>query len=119
MILLAGAGLLIASFANMRAVDPGFARQGLITARVVHAPTGYDSVAAVTEFERRVLERLRATPGIASAGATSSLPFVRGWNTVMTVDGNNEATEGGLEWRAVSPGYLKTLGIQVLRGRGG
>lgn len=35
MILLAGAGLLIASFANMRAVDPGFARQGLITARVV------------------------------------------------------------------------------------
>ena len=117
MILLAGSGLLIASFAKLRAVDPGFVLDGIITARIAHAPTGYDSVPAVNEFERRVIERLRVTPGIASAGATSSLPLVRGLNTVMTVDGNIEATEGGLEWRAVSPGYFQTFGIKVLRGR--
>jgi putative ABC transport system permease protein len=35
----------------------------------------------------------------------------------MTVDGNVEASEGGLEWRAVSPGYLRTFGIQLLHGR--
>jgi putative ABC transport system permease protein len=117
MILLAGAGLLIASFTKLRAVDPGFVLDGIVTARIAHAPAGYDSIAPVTAFERRVLERLRATPGIASAGATSSLPLVRGLNTVMTVDGNIEATEGGLEWRAVSPGYFQTFGIKVLRGR--
>jgi putative ABC transport system permease protein len=117
MLLLAGAGLLIASFAKMRAVDPGFVRDGIVTARVAHVPAGYDSVSAIIEFERRVLERLRATPGIASAGATSSLPLVRGWNTVMTLDGNIDASEGGLEWRAVSSGYLRTFGIQLLRGR--
>jgi len=117
MVLLAGAGLLIASFAKLRAVDPGFARAGIVTASIVRAPAGYDSAAAVIEFERRVLERLRATPDIASAGATSSLPLVRGWNTVMTLDGNVEATEGGLEWRAIDAGYLPTFGIQLLRGR--
>jgi putative ABC transport system permease protein len=116
-LLLAGAGLLIASFAKMRAVDPGFVRDGIVTARVAHVPAGYDSVSAIIEFERRVLERLRATPGIASAGATSSLPLVRGWNTVMTLDGNIDASEGGLEWRAVSSGYLRTFGIQLLHGR--
>jgi putative ABC transport system permease protein len=117
MILLAGAGLLIASFVKLRGVDPGFALDGIVTARVAHAPAGYDSVAALDEFERRVLEHLRATPGITSVGATSSLPLVRGLNTVMTLDGNTEAKEGGLEWRAVSPGYFQTFGIKVLRGR--
>jgi putative ABC transport system permease protein len=117
MILLAGAGLLIASFVKLRAVDPGFVLDGIVTARIAHAPAGYDSAAAVDEFERRVLERLRATPGITSVGATSSLPLVRGLNTVMTLDGNDEAKEGGLEWRAVSPGYFQTFGIKVLRGR--
>ncbi len=117
MILLAGAGLLIASFVKLRAVDPGFVLDGIVTARIAHAPAGYDSAAAVDEFERRVLERLRATPGITSVGATSSLPLVRGLNTVMTLDGNDEAREGGLEWRAVSPGYFQTFGIKVLRGR--
>jgi putative ABC transport system permease protein len=117
MILLAGAGLLIASFAKLRAVDPGFVLDGIVTARVAHVPGGYDSAAAVNDFERRVLERLRSTPGITSAGATSSLPLTRGLNTIMTLDGNIEATEGGLEWRAVSPGYFQTFGIKVLRGR--
>ena len=117
MVLLTAAGLLIASFAKLRAVDPGFALDGIVTARIARAPAGYDSAFAVNEFNRRVLERLRGMPGIASAGASSSLPLVRGLNTVMTVDGNIEATQGGLEWRAVSPGYFQTFGIKVLRGR--
>ena len=58
-----GAGLLIVSFARLRAVDPGFARDGIVTARVPRVPSGYDSAAVVGEFQRRVLERLRATPG--------------------------------------------------------
>ncbi|MEO7086287.1 MAG: ABC transporter permease, partial [Gemmatimonadaceae bacterium] len=61
---------------------------------------------------------LRATPGISGAGSASTLPLQRGWNLGMTVDGNNDLTEGGLEWRAASGGYFQTFGIPVLQGRG-
>ncbi|MEP6495422.1 MAG: ABC transporter permease [bacterium] len=118
MLLLSAAGLLIASFASILRVDPGFARDGIVTARVARAPAGYDSAAAVNEFQRRVLERLRGTPGVASAASASSLPLQRGWNLTMTLVGNDDATEGGLEWRAASGGYFQTFGIPILQGRG-
>ena len=117
MLLLAGAGLLIASFARVRAVDPGFVRDGVVTAQVPHSPAGYDSPAAVWDFEQRVLARLHATPGIAGAGAASNLPLQRGWNLSMTIPGRPDKTEGAVEWRALSPGYLQTLGIMLEHGR--
>jgi predicted permease len=117
MVLLAGAGLLIASFARLSAVDPGFQREGIFTAKLTHAPHTYDSVAAIRAFERRVLEHLRATPGILSAGSTSTLPLTHGWNLPMTVEGRNDATEGGMEWRSASGDYFRTMGIRPVLGR--
>jgi predicted permease len=118
MLLLAGAGLLISSFARVMSVDPGFAREGVFTAKIGRAPVGYDSAAAVRQFEQRVLDQLRATPGIVAVGATQSLPLERGWNLPMTVEGRDDATEGGMEWRAVSDGYFDALGVKLLAGRG-
>ena len=117
MLLLAGAGLLISSFARVMSVDPGFAREGVFTAKIEHPPTGYDSAAAVRQFERRLLDELRATPGVIAAGTTLTLPLERGWNLPMTVDGRDDASEGGMEWRTVSSGYFQTLGVKVLAGR--
>jgi predicted permease len=117
MLLLAGAGLLISSFARVLAVDPGFRREGIFTATISHAPAGYDSATAVWQFQQRVLERLRATPGITSAGASSNLPLQRGWNLPMTVEGRPDATEGGMEWRSVSPSYFQTFDIKMIAGR--
>jgi predicted permease len=117
MVLLAGAGLLVASFVKLTSVDPGFQREGVFIARIQHAPLGYDSSGVVSSFERRVLTRLRATPGIASAGSASTVPLERGWNLPMTVEGRLDATEGGMEWRSASPGYFKTIGVRLIAGR--
>ncbi|MGH7618232.1 MAG: ADOP family duplicated permease, partial [Gemmatimonadaceae bacterium] len=117
MVLLAGAGLLVASFLKINAVDPGFQREGVFAARVPHAPPGYDSSQVIATFERHVLDRLRSSPGITSAGAASTLPLERGMNLPMTVEGRPDATEGGMEWRSASAGYFKTIGVRLIAGR--
>ena len=117
MLLLAGAGLLIASFAKLNAVDPGFRREGVFTAAITRA-RNTQSPAAITRFERDVLARLRTAPGIISAGAASSLPLKRGQNLPMTVEHRPDATQGDMEWRSVSANYFQTLGIRVIAGRG-
>ena len=117
MVLLAGAGLLISSFINVLHVDGGFRRDGIYTATIAHAPRTYDTLSAVVRFEQRVLEELRATPGIVSAAATATLPLRRGWNIPTTVEGRNDLTQGATEWRSVSPGYFRTMDIQLVAGR--
>ncbi|HEY9227293.1 MAG TPA: ABC transporter permease [Gemmatimonadaceae bacterium] len=116
--LLAGAGLLIASFAKLTAVDPGFQREGVFTATIGHAPRTYDSAAVMVRFERQVLARLQATPGVISAGSASTLPLQRGWNLPMTVEGRPDATQGNMEWRSVSADYFRAFGVRVIAGRG-
>lgn len=116
-VLLAGAGLLITSFARELAVDPGFIRNGVTAASIPHTPPGYDSLDAVWSFDQRALARLRAIPGVQSVASVSSLPFDGGWNLAVTMDGNPDATLGTVYWRAVSSGYFETMGITLVRGR--
>lgn len=117
MVLLAGAGLLISSFVKVLDVDGGFRREGIYTATVARAPRDYANSEVTERFERRVLDMLRATPEIASAGATANLPLQRGLNLPTTVEGHAELSEGATEWRAISPGYLATMGIRLVAGR--
>jgi predicted permease len=117
MVLLAGAGLLMTSFARVLAVDGGFRRDGIYTATIPRAPRDLSGVAPIWRFDQRVLENLRATPGILAAASTATLPLVRGWNIPTTVEGRDDATLGGTEWRAVSPGYFRAMDIPVLVGR--
>ncbi|HEY4304893.1 MAG TPA: ABC transporter permease [Gemmatimonadaceae bacterium] len=118
MVLLAGAGLLVASFAHVLQVDGGFRRQGVYTAHVSRTPRSYFvNEDAAYQFDERVLAQLRATPGVQEAAATATLPLKRGWNTPTTVEGHDDATYGGTEWRGVSPGYFRAMDITLLSGR--
>lgn len=117
MVLLAGAALLISSFVRVLRVDGGFRREGVYTATISHPPLDYRDVDALHRFEQRVLDALHSTPGIASGGATASLPLVRGLNLPTTVEGKSDLTEGATEWRAVSPGYFGMMDIHLLAGR--
>jgi predicted permease len=117
MVLLAGAGLLIASFTNVLHVDAGFRREGIFTASVGRIPRGYDSSATILRFEDQVLARLQATPGILSAAATARLPLKRGLNIPTTVEGHNDRTEGPTEWRGISPTFFHTMDIHLVAGR--
>ena len=115
-ILLAGAGLLLTSFAKLRAIDPGFSPDGVVAVRFGRMPEEYGTAEARWNFEHQVLERLAAVPGVQAAAGLSSVPLERGMNLPVSVTGTNES-EGAAEWRAVTPGYFETLQIRMLRGR--
>jgi predicted permease len=115
-VLLAGAGLLIASFAKLRAIDPGFDPDGVVAVRFSRMPEGYGTASAAWNLERQLLDEIRAIPGVTSAAGLSSVPLRRGYNIPVAVTGSNESL-GDTEYRAVTPGYFETLRIELTRGR--
>ena len=76
-VLLAGAGLLIASFARLTAISPGFQPGHLLTFEVSLPQPRYPQPAARGQFFHDLVERLQTLPGVQSAGAVSDLPFCR------------------------------------------
>jgi predicted permease len=122
LVLLAGAALLLRSFAGLRAVDPGFNTHHLLAFETSLAGGDYAKTAQVAELVRRATERLQAVPGVQSAGSTFVLPM-SGMNTNFPFNiegrppGKGDYT-GVEEWRSVSPDYFRTLQVPVLRGRG-
>jgi predicted permease len=116
MVLLVGAGLLVATLIGLMRVDAGFDPVGRVAARIPAKPPHYDTSQKLWSFEQRVMQQLERSPAIASIAGASSLPLERGINTPMTIAGRPDAY-GTVEWRAVTPGYFQTLGIALVAGR--
>jgi putative ABC transport system permease protein len=120
-VLLIGAGLLLASFQRLLGVDPGFVAEHVLTARTNPLPSRYPDDASLTGYAQRALERLRALPGVESAGATSFLPF--SWDSsssVIVAEGYTPAPGESVVSPSqlyVTPGYLESLRVQLRRGR--
>ena len=115
--LLIGAGLLIRSFAQLQRVEPGFARSGLMTARVTLPGTAYPNAQSRRAFYDRFLSDLRARPGIEAVAIASGPPLSgdsTGGEVKLPTQANEEA--GSANWRLTGPGYFAALGIP-LRGR--
>ncbi|MEO7168131.1 MAG: FtsX-like permease family protein, partial [Chthoniobacterales bacterium] len=75
LLLLAGAGLLIKSFANLRATDPGFDPSRVLTAELILPGAKYPEPEEQRQFFERFLPQLAALPGVESIGGASPLPF--------------------------------------------
>jgi putative ABC transport system permease protein len=120
--LLAGAGLLINSFARLTRVDPGFDPERTLAFGLWAPPAEYESDERVTGLFRSVIERIEALPGVRSAGAVLSLPLSGAWMIIsFDVDGREPPPPGQqttLIVRAVTADYFRTLGIPVRAGRG-
>jgi putative ABC transport system permease protein len=129
-VLLAGAGLLLRSYAAVLAVDPGFNADGLLVADTPLSPTRYANAADRDAFYQRVLERVRELPGVQSAGYTNFAPLViDGGRSIVFHEGRpltmaeiQRMAPGELQRllasnRGVSPGYLETLGVPLVSGR--
>src|SRR5690606_30608329 len=114
-VLLAGASLLIASFARLRAVDPGFDTANVISASFSRLAPGMDA-AQSWGFQERAIATLEQQPGVESVATASNAPLRRGWNMPVTVVGRPDASET-VEWRAISPAYFDVLGIERVAGR--
>jgi putative ABC transport system permease protein len=118
MALLVTAGLLIRSFAAIRQVDPGFDASGLYTARVVLPVDRYKAAAQQSQFFDRLLDGIRATPGLERAGAAARLPFVEGESTRgIGIDHPSSTSTPWAGIRVVSPGYFAVMGQRVRAGR--
>ena len=122
LVLLSGALLLTESASRLLGVRPGFRADGLLTMEVDVSGARYGDEAALAAFWDQVLERTAALPGVTGVGLVSQLPL--GGN----VDGvgihaqdrpsANPETDPGADRYSVSDGYLRAMGIPVLRGRG-
>ena len=119
-VLLAGAGLLVRSFANLQAVPRGFNPQGALTFSLSLPRNRYPSDPAIAAFAERAARRLRAIPGVRSAGASQALPFAIDLNIVyFAVAGRPAERDHPTTYVfEVTPGYLAAMGIPVLQGRG-
>jgi predicted permease len=117
LLLLIGAGLMIKSFRNMQAVDPGFDPRHLSTL-VVQAPAAAERR---RPFFDQLLGRVRALPGVVSASAINHLPIGGDvWANNYVVEGQPPPSPGdepSAVFRATRPGYLATMGIALSAGR--
>ena len=119
-ILLVGAALLIRSFLGMQSVKPGFDPSNLLTLRVTLTGPSYDSTYKRQAFFERVLTQLNERPGIVSASVTNNVPLGGGNNNSFFVPEDQPPQLGAeplLEIRWVSPRYLETLKVPLIRGR--
>jgi putative ABC transport system permease protein len=121
--LLAGSVLLIRSFGKVLDSELGFDPSHVETAEVNLPAINYDGESpAIASFHARVLERLRATPGVASAGFANVLPVGGdGPDGALEVAGRpldaNGPYNGYAIYRVVGGDYFKTLGIRLIAGR--
>ncbi|HEY2804952.1 MAG TPA: ABC transporter permease [Gemmatimonadales bacterium] len=120
LVLLAGAGLLVRSFAKLRAVELGF-RPEQVVAMTVNLPrTTYRDAAAMQRFHAAVLEGLAQVPGIEAAGAVNWLPLgnalVRG---SYAIEGLTTPPGVGtwVDKPVVNAGYFRAMGIRLREGR--
>jgi putative ABC transport system permease protein len=121
LVLLLSAGLLLRSLGRLLSVDAGFAPQNLLTATIDIAGPKYQDDPPVINFYRQVLERVRAIPGVQNAALVSQLPLggnldEYGIHVEGKISRNPENDPSGDRY-GISPDYLRTMGIPILRGR--
>ena len=115
--LLIGAGLLIQTFARVRGVETGYRTHNILTLRMPASATHRGPGKAVA-YQREVLRRVRAVPGVESAGFTNHIPLVvKGDIMGVGAEGHDEKTRFQVHSRMAGPGYLNTMGIPLRRGR--
>lgn len=117
-VLLVGAGLLIASLAELWGVQPGFEPARLWAVQMSLPADKYRITEQVWRFESQVMARFAALPGVSAVATTSSLPLELGLNSGLVGLRGGERVRAYIEGRVVSPGYFQALGIPVLTGRG-
>jgi putative ABC transport system permease protein len=121
LVLLAGAGLLIRSFARLQGVDPGFDARQVLTMRVALPGAKYPEEHQRVDFFKRAIEKMRTLPGVESAGAISFLPFAAPpAGTGFHIEGKprQPAGQGHVTRVAVTDAhYFEAMRIPIRRGR--
>ena len=121
LMLLTGAGLLIRSFAEALKVDTGLDASKVVTARVALTRQYRASDEAAIKIRERLMQAMREIPGVTSVALSASTPFQGGLPiNAFTLENDTlppGAPQPGAFRVIVTPGYLQTLGLQLVEGR--
>ena len=118
-VLLITAGLLLRTFRNARSVNPGFDPHGKVVASMDLAREGYAETDTAAVWAR-ILERVRALPSIRGAALARTVPVQNsGMRNSVVVEGYYPppGTHPNVNVNIITPGYFRTLGVPILRGR--
>ncbi|MCI0433143.1 MAG: ABC transporter permease [Gemmatimonadetes bacterium] len=119
-VLAIGAGLMLRSFWKLAAIEPGFDAENVLTMRVSTPSAYYPDDADVTGFYARLLEGVRALPGVREAGVVRLLPIDQEiGDSCVTIYGYMppENQCAAADWQAASDGYFEAIGQQRIAGR--
>jgi predicted permease len=116
LVLLMGAGVMIQSLLALRHVDTGFDANNVLTMRVRLVEARYPTPGQRSAFFEAALQRIRALPGVTAAGRVDDLPFTAGSGQPLLPEGY-PPKRAATPVRQITPGYLRAMGIPVLRGR--
>jgi putative ABC transport system permease protein len=121
LMLLVGAVLLVKSLWTLLHVPPGFTTERVLTARVTLPGSRYTDVARMADVQQQILERLRRSPGVETAGIAAYLPLSgddNGW--AFFIEGRPALPTGVYNvtaYRPISDGYFETIGMRLVKGR--
>ena len=118
LVLMVASGLMIRTFQALRRVDPGFDPRDLLTLRIsIPGSQVKDQVAAI-QLEHDIVEKIRAIPGVTSAGITSVIPTETGGSDVVYASDKTYSRVPPLRRiKFISPGLLATMGNRLVAGR--
>jgi putative ABC transport system permease protein len=122
LVLLVGAGLLVRSFLNLQAVNPGFNPQNLLTGRIGLSGSKYETEASVIAFYDQLLDRIKSLPAVRSAAIRTYIPIAanEGYaNRSFSIEGRltSLADRPTAFYNCVSPDFFHTMEIPILKGR--
>lgn len=118
--LLVGATLLLQSAINLTRVDLGFSPERVATLSLEVSRSKHPSDQEVADYSARLVEAVRAVPGVANASLVNRIPLVGGQTNpvhFVTTTGTPQKLTN-VDTRTVTPEYFATLGIKLLAGRG-
>ena len=122
MTLLVGGALFVRSFNRLQHVDLGFRPDRLLTLKMILQESKYSEHRQRVAFVDQVVERVKNLPGVLSAGTTTNIPLEReiSYDAVFSVEGRPPPNPKDVPItanRLVSPDYLKTVGVTLIKGR--
>jgi putative ABC transport system permease protein len=119
LVLLTSASLLLRSYDQLLAVDPGFEPRRIATFDIMLPELRYAERAQQLAFIQSLTDRVSALPGVQAVGATRNLPVSgRNMSSPVVLEGAGEIARSNVQVSAVTPGYFAAMGIDMTAGRG-
>ena len=118
LVLLTGAGLMIATFAKLISTNPGFDQRHVLTMQFWLTGSKYNSTPSIVNFYRAVEQRIKRLPGVKGVGIVAAgLPLERGGRKGFAIAGPKEPESINANYREISPGYFAALAVSLELGR--